>query len=265
MSRPHSAPQNPLLTDWTGPFGLPPLPAIDPEHFRPAFDRALGRPPRRDRRHRRQPGGAQLRQHHRGAGEERARPRPRLQRLLRAGRRRHRRRHRGDRARYLAAARPPQQRALSRPRALRPHRRALWPARLARPQCRAGPRARPLPHPFRAGRRLRSTSRRRIASPPSTSGWRASAPSSGRTCWRTRKPTRLCWRRAISQVCPISPAPPPARRRKSAATPANTPSRWRAPHARAFCNSRRAATYAKKSSRPGSGAARTAAPPTTAR
>src|SRR5664279_5676908 len=32
---------NPLLTDWTGPFGLPPLPAIKPEHFRPAFDRAL--------------------------------------------------------------------------------------------------------------------------------------------------------------------------------------------------------------------------------
>ena len=33
--------QNPLLTDWTGPFGLPPLPAIKPEHFRPAFDAAL--------------------------------------------------------------------------------------------------------------------------------------------------------------------------------------------------------------------------------
>src|SRR5450631_4250998 len=32
---------NPLLTDWTGPFGLPLLPAIKPEHFRPAFDRAL--------------------------------------------------------------------------------------------------------------------------------------------------------------------------------------------------------------------------------
>jgi peptidyl-dipeptidase Dcp len=30
-----------LLTDWTGPFGLPPLPAIKPEHFRPAFERAM--------------------------------------------------------------------------------------------------------------------------------------------------------------------------------------------------------------------------------
>jgi peptidyl-dipeptidase Dcp len=36
-----SIPDNPLLTGWTGPFGLPPLPAIKPEHFRPAFDRAL--------------------------------------------------------------------------------------------------------------------------------------------------------------------------------------------------------------------------------
>ena len=35
--------QNPLLAAWTGPFGLPPLPAIKPEHFRPAFDAALAR------------------------------------------------------------------------------------------------------------------------------------------------------------------------------------------------------------------------------
>src|SRR5208283_611196 len=43
MIRPTPADQNPLLADWTGPFGLPPLPAIKPEHFRPAFDRALSR------------------------------------------------------------------------------------------------------------------------------------------------------------------------------------------------------------------------------
>src|ERR1039458_6381875 len=41
MTNAHSASENPLLTDWTGPFSLPPLPAIKPEHFRPAFDRAL--------------------------------------------------------------------------------------------------------------------------------------------------------------------------------------------------------------------------------
>src|ERR1043165_590557 len=32
---------NPLLADWTAPFGVPPLAAIKPEHFPPAFDRAL--------------------------------------------------------------------------------------------------------------------------------------------------------------------------------------------------------------------------------
>jgi peptidyl-dipeptidase Dcp len=36
-----SDPDNSLLTDWTGAFGLPPLSAIKPDHFRPAFDRAL--------------------------------------------------------------------------------------------------------------------------------------------------------------------------------------------------------------------------------
>lgn len=33
--------QNPLLAPWSGPFGLPPFATIAPEHFRPAFDRAL--------------------------------------------------------------------------------------------------------------------------------------------------------------------------------------------------------------------------------
>jgi len=41
MTNVRSASQNPLLTDWTGPFGLPPFGAIAPEHFRPAFDAAL--------------------------------------------------------------------------------------------------------------------------------------------------------------------------------------------------------------------------------
>jgi peptidyl-dipeptidase Dcp len=35
-------PANPLLGPWTGPFGLPPFESIAPEHFRPAFDTALG-------------------------------------------------------------------------------------------------------------------------------------------------------------------------------------------------------------------------------
>ncbi|SEA76651.1 M3 family metallopeptidase [Rubrimonas cliftonensis] len=32
---------NPLTTDWTGPFGLPPFGAINPDHFREAFDAGL--------------------------------------------------------------------------------------------------------------------------------------------------------------------------------------------------------------------------------
>src|SRR5664280_2976936 len=41
MTNAHSASENHLLTDWTGPFGLPPLPAIKSEHFRPACERAM--------------------------------------------------------------------------------------------------------------------------------------------------------------------------------------------------------------------------------
>jgi len=42
MNRAHSGSDpNPLLADWTGRFRLPPFAAIEPGHFRPAFDRAL--------------------------------------------------------------------------------------------------------------------------------------------------------------------------------------------------------------------------------
>jgi peptidyl-dipeptidase Dcp len=47
LDRRHDTPQllldaqNPLLADWTGPFGLPPFDAVKPEHFGPAFDAAM--------------------------------------------------------------------------------------------------------------------------------------------------------------------------------------------------------------------------------
>ena len=41
MARNPSTSENPLLTDWTGAFGLPPFGTIAPAHFRPAFDQAL--------------------------------------------------------------------------------------------------------------------------------------------------------------------------------------------------------------------------------
>ncbi len=40
-STPAPAGANPLLSDWSGPFGLPPFAAIVPDQFRAAFDRAL--------------------------------------------------------------------------------------------------------------------------------------------------------------------------------------------------------------------------------
>ncbi len=45
MNPPQSATehQNPLLTNWASSFELPPFAAIKPEHFRPAFDRALAK------------------------------------------------------------------------------------------------------------------------------------------------------------------------------------------------------------------------------
>ena len=132
-------------------------------------------------------------------------------------------------------------------------------------QRRAGPRARPLPHPLRAGRR-----RARQAGAGSPGGHQRAAGqprhpiraecAGGREglCaaaggGRSRRAARLRARRGAR--------PPP----RNAANLANTPSRWRARRARAFCSSPRAAICARKSSRPGSSAARTAAPPTTAR
>ncbi len=41
MTRPQTASPNPLLKDWTAPFGLPPFGAVQPGQFRPAFDAAL--------------------------------------------------------------------------------------------------------------------------------------------------------------------------------------------------------------------------------
>lgn len=36
-----AATENPLLADWTGPYGLPPFREIRPEHFEPAFEQAM--------------------------------------------------------------------------------------------------------------------------------------------------------------------------------------------------------------------------------
>ena len=132
MNKPAVAAKNPLLTDWTGPFGLPPFGAIAPAHFRPAFDAALSphraeidaiaanpAPPDFDNTivALEQSGRALERVANvffvlAGADTSDA-----IEAVERDG---------------LAAARPPRQRALSQPCALCPHRRPLAPARCAR-------------------------------------------------------------------------------------------------------------------------------------
>src|SRR3989304_6277729 len=62
--------------------------------------------------------------------------------------------------------------------------------------------------PDLCGPAARSISRHRIAWPPSTSGWRVSAPSSGRTCWRPRRLRRWCWRRGTLPACTTPRAGP---------------------------------------------------------
>ena len=257
--------QNPLLADWTGAFGLPPFGAITPEHFRPAFDPALAA-------HRAEidaiaanPAAPSF-DNTIEALETSGRALDRVANVffVLAGA------DTGDAIEAVERDISPllarHSNALYLDRALYARIAELYrPARRARPYRRAGARARPLPHPLRAGRR-----RAREAGAGSARGDQRAAgeprhPVRAERAGRREGLRAACWRRAISPACRISPAPPRARRPRSAATPANTPSRWRARRARASCSSPPAATCARRSSRPGSSAARTAARPTTAR
>ena len=63
------AADNPVLADWGSAHGgAPAFDKIKVEHFPPALDAAMAALSRRDRRHRRQPRAAQLRQHAGGDG-----------------------------------------------------------------------------------------------------------------------------------------------------------------------------------------------------
>ena len=135
----------------------------------------------------------------------------------------------------------------------------------ARPQRRAGARARPLSHPLRAGRR-----RARPAGAGSPGGDQRAAGEPRHPIRPERAGRRESLRADAGGGRSRRPAGLRARRRARGGRgarrrPANTPSRWRARRARASCSSPRAATCARRSSRPGSSAARTAARPTTAR
>ena len=265
MTQNQSPAQNPLLADWTGAFGLPPFATLLPEHFRPAFDQALGR-------HRAELDAI-------AANPERPTFDNTIVALEKSG-------HDLDRVAnvffVMAGADTGEaieaverdmspllarhsQRHVSRPQALCPYRRPLRPPRAARAERRAGARARPLPHPLRSRRRRAGPGG---AGPPrrhQRAPRHARHPVRPERAGRREEPTRSSSTRPISPACRTSLAPPPRRQRRNAATRANTPSRWRARRAKASCNSRRGAICARKCSRPGSSAAKTAARPTTAR
>ena len=112
------------------------------------------------------------------------------------------------------------------------------------------------------------------STPPPRSGWprspsgsRRSAPTFSQNVLADEQDYTLVARRArtTSPACRTSCARRRARRRPSAAWPASTSSRCRAPASSRSCNSPRAATCARRRSAPGSRAATTAARPTTRR
>ena len=235
----------PFAAEWDTPYGLPPFERIAPEHFRPAFDRALAE--------------------HRGEIEAIAadpaapsfdntvaalelsgrRLRRALCRLLQPRRRAYQRCHPGDRARDGAAARQASQRHL--------HEREPVPARRgpARP-CRdprrgAGARAQPLSHHLHAGRRAarpgcqeaprrdhRAACHARHAVRPERArrreGLRARSRERGGSCRPARIPARGGG----------------ADRRGAWPWPASTSSPCRARPSSRSCNSRRAAICASR-------------------
>ena len=202
-----TATDNPFFETWTTPFGAPPFARIKPEHFMPAYERAFAEheaeiatiagqkePPTFDNTI--------------VALENAGRALQRVDDVFgQLCRHRQQRHAAGDRARHLAPHRGALEQGADERRPVRAHRRALSEARQPRPHRRAEARAGAPSHqvPPRGRRARRRT--RRSASPPSSSGWRRSAPRSARTCWPTSSPTR--WSstaRPISPACPISSA-----------------------------------------------------------
>ena len=148
---------NPFFAPWSTPFELPPFERIAPDHFRPAFDRALAA-------HKAEiaaiaedgaaPTFANTVDAH---GAERARAAPGVGRVLQPRRQPYQRRAAGDRARDVAASCPASQRDLHEPGTVCALRRAVRSARIARAVGRAGQGPRPLSHHLRArGRAARA-------------------------------------------------------------------------------------------------------------
>ena len=191
--------------------------ASSPSISRPAFEQALAEHRAEIAAHRGRRGGADLRQHRRGAGALGRRAHPGVQRLLCAGRRPHQRGAAGDRARHVAAAGPPLQRDLPERGAVRPARCASQAAAslgLTAEQARVLERYHALFR--RAGAGLDAAAKERLAE----IGERLATLGTDLRPERARRRAGLhagARTRTISPACRISPAPPRAARPRSAA------------------------------------------------
>ena len=247
---------NPLLMAWSGPFGLPPFDAIEPAHFRPAFDAAFAEHKARDRRASPPTRAADLRQYDRRAGAGGPPPRRRRRGLLQSCRRRHDARLQAI-ERDIAAAFSRHSSDISLNAALFRRIDALYATREAlglTPE--QAPRARATINDFvRAGARLNDAEqgaarRDQRAAGDARRSFRQNVLADEKSgCW--------CSTRAISTALPDFRAGA-ARTRPSADRPANMSSRCRAPASSRSCNSRRGATCARRRFAPGRAAARTA-------
>ena len=253
------------LADWTTPDEVPPFDRIKPEHFRPAYARALAEheaeiaaitadpaPPSFDNTI----AALEL------AGRALARVGDVFHLLTGA--------HTNDALLEIEREISPQMarhwnKINTNAALFAPHRCADARHRQARPRCRAEARAGALSHRLPPRRRRRSTTRRRSGSPRSSSGLPRLAPRSARTCWPTSRPSRS---RARRRSRSRRPARLRARGDEAAAQERGSTAMWsrcRAPASSRSCNSPRAATCARRSSAPSPCAATTAARPTTRR
>ena len=221
-----------------------------------------------DRGDRRRDSGAELRQHDRGAGAQRAGAGAGLRGVPMPRRRPHQRRHCWRSSARCRRGSPRTATASSCNQAsVRPHRGAVGSPRRARPIARAGARAGALRAHLPPRRRRPRCRGQGAASPRSASGWRRSAPHSARTCSPTSRPTRWCSRRE-DDLAGLSAGQITRGARGGAGARPCRQARDHARRARASsrsCSPRPGATCARRPSGPGSPAATAAARPTTRR
>ena len=263
-----AADENPFFRDLEHAVRRAAVGRIRPEHFLPAYERAFAEHEAEIAKIAGADRAADLRQHHRRAGECRPRLAARRRRVRPSGRHRlHRRRCWRSSATSRRAA-PRTGTRIRMNEALFARLDALHQkARQPRPHARAEARAGAPSHPASAARARRSTPDKKQAAcrdrraaggarhrvQPERAGRRAVLHDGAGRRGRSRRPAGLRARRGEGG------------RRRAQACPASMSSPCSAPASSRSCNSRRAAICAKRRSAPGSPAATATTRPTTRR